>query len=263
MSSVDKKIKVLWIGGWAADLEYWQREINQNYPNCAHTYVSVAPLLTQPFANEVFQKQAAKADILVAWSLGSLWWLCEGWKWSIRSEVSVVNQDAEGFTGIVHPNQTPTSSVIANNTSLMHKPIQVHLVAPITHFCARKTGWKPQVLVRMRDELYISPRQVLSDFSTRACMPIPSSGTKPSVPNAWTMSALSEGLLYLEKSIIHRKDICHPVKPTMWVCENDAIAPPLGEEWANLTKVLPAATHFPFFTHAQTLMNAFKCNQNF
>lgn len=63
---------VLWIGGWASDLEIWGPEFQRLYPGYAHTFLDAHAILSQPGLLPQRAAALGSDDTLAAWSLGSL-----------------------------------------------------------------------------------------------------------------------------------------------------------------------------------------------
>lgn len=122
----DSREHVVWLPGWASNLQNWASELALLLPARKHSIISHADLLLyQERPWEIPQIQ--KADCVVGWSLGG----------------------AQALRA--YPNLPLCKSLF--------------LIAPAVWFCHPKFGWNKRILQNMQKRLAANPQKVLEDFA--------------------------------------------------------------------------------------------------
>lgn len=179
---------IAWISGWASDISQWQTEITARFPQRIHTFLDYGDLLPNPDALWERHPELARADHIVAWSMGSL---------------ALLRQ-------------------------VQHKPAPQRwtLVAPILNFCAPGIGWPRRTVQRMASQVRVEPRTTLAQFATLMGTAAPAT-VAAWLERAlrYTPEQLAEGLLYLaEKSAIPAHQSADGTTRYLWGT-NDQVVP--------------------------------------
>lgn len=201
---------ICWLSGWASDLRSWQAETAQYWPQREHYFVSYPDLLAHS-DNLVNLPPVRTAEVLVAWSLGSL--------------------------------------IALQNLSTLPHLHAVILLSPIFDFCG-PGAWNPRVVQRMERKLSTDPETVLRDFASQLT-PMAAADQQRWVDNAlqYGTELLQSGLAYLRTQQAHLNTPA-AIPIFILTGAQDRIVTPetatRGAQQLNLPlEIIPAAGHWP------------------
>ncbi|HNY29385.1 MAG TPA: hypothetical protein PKO15_00725 [Fibrobacteria bacterium] len=203
---------LLWIGGWASDLQCWDGLLASSYPGFDHRFIDSHAVLESTTRLERLVEDAPDGTCLVGWSLGAL----------------LVER-------LLREGKVP------------HR-IAVLSVCPFLDFCAEEGPWRPLVLRRMIRRVQSDPLGTLEDFGTR--MGLEGLHRQAWLAQAMELGeeSLVRGLVALLSTRWPPPWAFHPRR--LWaVSPDDQISPPCPCP-AEATRRCPEGSgHVPFLRH--------------
>lgn len=185
-------MRIVWISGWASDISQWKTEITARFPQHAHTFLDYGDLLPEPDTLWERHPGLARADHIVAWSMGTL---------ALLRQVQF-KPSSQRWT----------------------------LVAPIFDFCAPDIGWSRRTVHRMASQVRVDPRATLAQFAT-LMGPAPPTTVAAWLERAlrYTPEQLAMGLLYLaEKNAASPHQSTDGMIRYLWG-SSDRVVPPMQQ----------------------------------
>lgn len=118
--------KWVWLSGWASDLSIWEDDLSEVKSNAGHQFVSFPEVIKN--SDDLYQSipELAKADCVVAWSLGTL--------------------------------------ALMRSAKKRPKGQRWILLAPIVDFCNEASGWPVKNVMLMAKQITKIPRSTLENF---------------------------------------------------------------------------------------------------
>ncbi len=118
--------KWMWLSGWASDLSIWEDELSEAEAAANHEFISFSKIIENP--DNLYQSipGLAKADTVVAWSLGTL--------------------------------------ALMRSASKRPQGQRWILLAPVVDFCNETSGWNSKNMMLMAKQVVKIPRSTLENF---------------------------------------------------------------------------------------------------
>ncbi|MBK8802011.1 MAG: hypothetical protein IPN71_08130 [Fibrobacteres bacterium] len=203
---------LIWIGGWASDLQCWDGLLASLYPGFDHRFIDAHAVLDSGARLRRLVEDAGSGTCVVGWSLGGL--LLEG---LLRE-------------GLV----PPTCAVLT--------------VCPFLDFCTGDGPWKPLVLRRMMRRIQTDPLGTLEDFGT--LMGLAGLQRKAWLEQAMELGeeSLVRGLEILERTRWEAPWASHPRR--LWAFSpDDPVSPPCDTPLPQTRRCPELSGHIPFLRH--------------
>ncbi len=194
-----RRKRLLWLGGWASDLECWEPWIQEYYPAFEHRFEDTHRLISNTVQLNQLMDRYPETDAVLAWSMGSLW---------------------------LH-------QALSTNTQKPASKYRFISLCPIYDFCGQG-GWPERVLLRMRRQLKQNPKSVIRTFGKTM---LASLGLESALFEEWEIQALrkcseiellDQGLEFLQTTTVLPQDIVFQARSFLMVAgAEDPIAPTL------------------------------------
>lgn len=211
----------MWIGGWASDLQCWDRLLLDSLPGFDPRFVDAHSVLEGTDRIERLLAGALPGTILVGWSLGGL----------------LVER-------LVRDGKVPPAMPVA-------------LVCSFLDFCDPRGPWNPLVLRRMEKRIHQDASGTLMDFADRLGL----SGEERRAWTLQAMElgerSLAEGLRTLHDLRLPGPWAPHPRR--IWVeSPDDPVAPPSGAPPESVRWMPSGSGHVPFLRHPVEFLEALR-----
>lgn len=211
---VTKERPIVWIGGWASDLQCWADSLDVAFAGFQPRFVSAHVVLQGGARLEDLLAGSPEGTVLAGWSLGSL----------------LVER-------LLREGRVPVGMPVVR-------------VCPFLDFCDPTGPWKPVVLRRMIRRTFGEAQGVLEDFADLAAIPDgPLRRTWANHAIALGEENLADGLTVLSEL---RFDAPWADAPGGFlVSPDDRVSPPTATP-PERTRILPQGSgHVPFLTHPE------------
>lgn len=216
-----KERPIIWIGGWASDVQCWEDDLLPAFEGFQPRFVSAHVVLEGGGRLEDLLATSPEGTVLAGWSLGSL----------------LVER-------LLREGRVPAAMPVIR-------------VCPFLDFCDPTGPWRPLVLRRMIRRLFGDAQGVLEDFAELAGIPAgPLRRVWLNHAAALGEESLADGLSILADLRFSEPWASAP--GGFIISPDDAVSPRISTP-AFQTRIMPPGSgHVPFLTHPQVFSQALR-----